>query len=612
MLVSSAMQTPLPPEAAKEIDYVKSLVARHFPVYDVNVSYDIIEFFCRIDESTLEESFDELRKEMLSQGYVPMITYQKGEHVIIVGKRGRLKRRSPYVSLILFAVTLLMMTYFGAALWSSYIDPSSADVFSLDSIGMGILTFVLPLMTILGAHELGHYWMARRKGVAVSFPLFLPLFPLIGTFGAIVSFRDPVPDRKSLLEIGITGPIVGLLVAIPIGVLGILLTNADGKPIPDEFTTEASTAFYLPLLYEWIAEFVPIAGDYATHPLIFAAWAGFLLTAINLLPAGQLDGGLIARSLLGRNARFVSWATVGALFALTFLWMFWIILLLVILLLGLTHPPPLNDIIKLDFRRKIASLCALVIFIFTFLPIPTTTVIPDHSIEIEPAEGMSASISPWDSAEFTFHVINAGSVKNNITVFAENQSTAWMIEFKPIGTSDGTYADSVNMALNVSQNITYSMRVTCGSVPPGERQLTVVARSESAPNDEPVEERLAYTLTVEPPHVQFWIIEGNVSAPAGGNATAFVQVNNTRPGDLSLDFATSTTPDYVNVTLYEHHPDENSTDRLEMTIPADDSVTLSVLISVNSSASPGDWAITIQASYFDFALETMEVGFAVV
>jgi len=128
------------------------------------------------------------------------------------------------------------------------------------------------------------------------------------------------------------------------------------------------------MLYIWIQQLVPIEGDYLLHPTAFAAWVGFLVTALNLLPVGQLDGGHVARALLGAKTKYLSWVTAAILVALGFFYTGWLLFAFLILLLGARHPPPLNDITPLDTRRKVVGVLAFAILIVAFVPIPMTVV----------------------------------------------------------------------------------------------------------------------------------------------------------------------------------------------------------------------------------------------
>ncbi|MDQ1371243.1 MAG: Peptidase protein [Candidatus Thermoplasmatota archaeon] len=312
------MASETPPDATKEIELVKGLVARHFPVYDVKVDYDVVQFYCKIDDATLEDSFEKLREDMSPHGYIPMVTYDKGEHIIMVARKPAAKYKSVGVNLAMLIVTFVAMMFAGIYNWSSYADVPSDELYSAGTVFNGILYFALPLMAILGVHELGHYFMARRRKVAASLPFFIPSFPPLGTFGAFISLRDPIPNRKSLLEIGVAGPLAGLALAIPIGILGLMLTNAGAKLVPEDIGSENLVQISFPMIYLWLERLVPIQGDYLLHPTAFAAWVGFLVTALNLLPAGQLDGGHIARALFGHHAKYASWAAIAVLIALSF------------------------------------------------------------------------------------------------------------------------------------------------------------------------------------------------------------------------------------------------------------------------------------------------------
>lgn len=609
-MVSSAMQTPMPPDAAKEIEHVKSVVARHFPVYDVKVSYDVVEFYCRVDETMLEESFERLREEMAPQGYIPMITYRKGEHVVIVGKKPKSRHRSIYVNLAMLIITLTAMTFAGILDWASYADVPSNETYSLANMATGILVFTLPLFAILAVHELGHFFMARKRKVAASLPFFIPSIPPLGTFGAFISLRDPIPNRKSLLEIGIAGPLAGLLLAIPIGIVGLMLTNIDAKPVPDDFETGSIVRVAFPLIYNWIEQLTPIQGDYLLHPMAFAAWVGFLVTALNLLPAGQLDGGHIARAVLGRNAKYASWATIAILIALSFFYFAWMLFAILILFLGAKHPPPLNDITKLDSKRKALGIFAFVILVIAFAPVPISVLASDHSLELSPIGDVSGPLAPGETMEVSFCVENLGNVKNNITVFADGPPQGWIVAFKQNASTDQDYESTIVHRYDVSENVTYDMRVTCGPSPPGEEQLTIVARSLSAQEEEPIEDRIVYSFNVTYPPLGFWAIDDVITVSIGGDATALVQINNTGDVDLALTLTASNLPT-IGVDLYEDELGANHTQTLNLSVPAGDSVTFHVFVFTSSSTTEGDRIVSIQASYFDFDLETIEIGLVV-
>jgi membrane-associated protease RseP (regulator of RpoE activity) len=164
------------------------------------------------------------------------------------------------------------------------------------------LTFAATLMTILTCHELGHYVAARRRGVSVSLPFFVPLPPwlTIGTLGAVIEIEKPIEDRDALFDVGAAGPIAGLVVTIPLLVIGLWLSEVG--PEHHDSMIEGNSILYALLKLAVFGKWLPGGGeDVDLHPMAFAAWVGLLLTAINLMPIGQLDGGHVARAALGNR-----------------------------------------------------------------------------------------------------------------------------------------------------------------------------------------------------------------------------------------------------------------------------------------------------------------------
>jgi len=177
----------------------------------------------------------------------------------------------------------------------------------------GFVYFSLPLMVILGSHELGHYFTARRNNVAASLPFFIPAPPPFGTMGAFISLRDPIPDRKTLIKIGAAGPIVGFIMSIIIGIIGAYLGQVQ-KPV-NVTNSQVEYEIMLPFIYS----ILPFLNAHYVHPVAFAAWIGFLVTAINLFPVGQLDGGHISRGLLGEKSKYLSYTFLMLLILLGYL-----------------------------------------------------------------------------------------------------------------------------------------------------------------------------------------------------------------------------------------------------------------------------------------------------
>jgi membrane-associated protease RseP (regulator of RpoE activity) len=450
---------PIPPEASKEIELIKALVAKHFPVYDVRVSYDVVQFFCRVEPTTLEDSFDRMREEMAAQGYIPMITYEKGEHIVQVARKPKMKYRSVYVNLAFLIITIITTTLAGLSLWVGYADVPKGEQWAPESWLMGAVTFAIPLLAILGVHELAHYFMARRRNIAASLPFFIPGPPnLIGTFGALISIRDPIPNRKAMLEIGVAGPIAGFLLSIPLAIIGLILTNDGAKLAPvNESGSMISVSF--PAIYIMLEQLFPIHGDYILHPTAFAAWAGLFVTALNLLPVGQLDGGHVARALLGDKARYLSWATLAAMIALSMFFFGWLLLAILVLFLGARHPPPLNDISRLGKKRTIAGVLTLAILLVGFVPQPIAFVQQDYSFDMVAVGDTNGTIIQNGTHMYSVSVNNTGNTLNHVEFAKKSSPNYWTVVFKRSDQNDSFYIENYDLVLNATQNATVNVLV---------------------------------------------------------------------------------------------------------------------------------------------------------
>jgi membrane-associated protease RseP (regulator of RpoE activity) len=258
---------------------------------------------------------------------------------------------------------------------------------------------MLSMMVILLAHEFGHYFAARSHKVAVTLPYFLPL-PVIspvGTLGAFIQLRSPFRTKRQLFDIGVAGPLGGLIFAIPLIFWGV--SNSPVQPLTrnDLSVLEGNSIFYLAVKYLVHGEILPNFDQYADlpvweeylrvlagiipegggtdiliTPVAFAAWFGLFVTAMNLLPVGQLDGGHILYSLLGHNARWLGMALVGLMIiAGIFWWSGWLLwAMLVFFIIGTGHPPPLNDLVELGAGRKILAYVMIAFIIIFFMPNP--------------------------------------------------------------------------------------------------------------------------------------------------------------------------------------------------------------------------------------------------
>ncbi len=273
---------------------------------------------------------------------------------------------------ILFALTFLTTLVAGAAL-ALGIPLDRLDVLlpvlrKNPAIIASGLMFSIPLLCILLVHELAHYAAARRHGVAVTPPYFIPAPSFIGTFGAFIKIKSPVPHRNALLDIGASGPIAGALVAVPVLLVGLSLSSVirtaglSGFSLGGSLLVQAAS-------YAVLGS-VPDGYTIVLHPVAFAGWIGLLVTALNLLPSGQLDGGHIAYALFGARYEKVARAIPYVLVLLGILWLGWLIWAGLLLVLGTRHPAPAFVDIPLSRGRRIVGLVSGVLFLLCFTPSP--------------------------------------------------------------------------------------------------------------------------------------------------------------------------------------------------------------------------------------------------
>lgn len=321
-----------------------------------------------------ESTYSALRERFQSLGYTPVLR-REGNTDIVVAHRGvfAAARFNPLINLVLLVATLFTTLLAGA----SFAGVNAYGVL-FRAWGAGQWAAVLPalyaglpfagtLLFILGVHEMGHYVAARLHGVQVTLPYFIPVpFLGLGTFGAFIQMKSPVENRKALFDVGVAGPLAGFVVAVPLMIIGLLQS---------EFVRRTDIGFFGSSLFlkALTAVFVPHAANQALQlsPMAIAAWFGLLVTALNLLPMGQLDGGHVAYALLGRFAQPVAMVTFAILVVLGLtVWNGWLIWALFALITGLQHPQPLNDITSLDWGRRLVGLFTLGLFVLLITPRP--------------------------------------------------------------------------------------------------------------------------------------------------------------------------------------------------------------------------------------------------
>jgi len=270
-------------------------------------------------------------------------------------------------AVVLFVLTVLSVLYAGALMQApDYLWPLTHPLAGLP--------FAAGLLSILVAHELGHYLVSRRLGVATSLPYFIPMpLNLFGTMGAIIRTREPMRNRRQVLAIGAAGPLAGLLVAIPVLTVGLMRSTVQPISVQPGALLEGNSIFYAVLKLLVFGRFLPGGGyDVFLHPVAFGAWAALLVTGLNLIPAGQLDGGHVSYALFGKHAIWVSRIATAAALALVLVWSGWWLFALLLFIFGQRHAEPLDEITSLTRREKLLAIGMLLVFVLLFVPVPMT------------------------------------------------------------------------------------------------------------------------------------------------------------------------------------------------------------------------------------------------
>jgi membrane-associated protease RseP (regulator of RpoE activity) len=297
------------------------------------------------------------------------------EPVYVARLRPRFQGRT-WLHVLLFLVTLGTTTVVGALHYYSFAGEFGRAAVTLPFTDLLLrgLWYSGTLLAILGAHEMGHYLLCRRYDVDASLPYFIPApIPLTGTLGAVIRIREAFPTRTVLFDIGVAGPIAGFVVLVPALFIGLRLSTVVPNP-----TEGLGLTLGEPLLFQFASRVMfgtlPHGYTLNIHPMVFASWFGMLATALNLLPFGQLDGGHITYSTLGRLSTPISIATVSFTIAMTFVsrsWLFMTLMMVVMLFtLGPRHPRVIDEYEPLGAGRRVLALFALAMLVLCFTPVP--------------------------------------------------------------------------------------------------------------------------------------------------------------------------------------------------------------------------------------------------
>ncbi len=276
-------------------------------------------------------------------------------------------RRFPLINLFLFIATVLTTLMAGAM-------HAGVDIFHSPLEFYKGYPFSIALLLILLCHEMGHYYLSRRWRIEASLPYFLPVPPpfFAGTMGAVIKMKGPIPERKALLDVGAAGPLAGFIVAIPTIIVGLQLSEIRPHTEMMGFSITLGSSLLFELLTKLVLNVDTSSFDIILHPIALAGWFGLLVTALNLMPVGQLDGGHIVYALTRRYHRFAALLSLVAVLLLSIWWRGWFVWAIVILIFGFRHPPVMNEYVSLDPSRKLVGVFCILVFILTFTPVPFT------------------------------------------------------------------------------------------------------------------------------------------------------------------------------------------------------------------------------------------------
>jgi membrane-associated protease RseP (regulator of RpoE activity) len=281
-----------------------------------------------------------------------------------------------WLHILLFALTFASTTIVGGLVWGGLPEEMArlglSQLLTDPRVYVAGLKFSIPLLTILGCHELGHYVAARRHGLTATPPFFIP-FPVpflgIGTLGAVIRIKDPIQNKRQLLDVGAAGPIAGFAALVPFLAYGIAASEVGEAPVGGAYLE-----FGEPLIYQFLETLIrPGLGDDMTlwlHPTGVAAWFGILVTLLNLLPFAQLDGGHITYALFGRWHRLLAWPLLGMLAGLGFVWPGWWLWVVIAVVLNPRHPQLWDEDLPLDRRRQLIGWITIAIFVLCFVAEP--------------------------------------------------------------------------------------------------------------------------------------------------------------------------------------------------------------------------------------------------
>jgi len=361
-------------QSAPSFEQIHTIVAEEFSIEEGFLDHDTPTFYVKLTPES-KNAFLRLMKRLDAISLIPVLREEGGKYVLRIVGKPPIKPSRISTNLLLFLATI------GTTLLTGYlISPSDW----LDPV-VGAVTFTVSLLAVIGVHELSHKFAANKHGIEATAPYFIPGPPPpvgIGTFGAIIQQKSLAPNKDALFDLGVSGPIIGFIIAIIVTLLGFPFSVYEWIPKDAPTLPSPILFFIIGQLLHPFGSVPPYPssepGKYvlaiALHPVAFAGWVGMFVTVINLIPAGMLDGGHTVRGLLGQKANSILPTLLAMIAIITLLvfnpFLYSFAAIIAFFFSMQRHPGPLDDVSKLTTSRKMAAILLIVVFILCIAPSP--------------------------------------------------------------------------------------------------------------------------------------------------------------------------------------------------------------------------------------------------
>jgi membrane-associated protease RseP (regulator of RpoE activity) len=340
---------------AAQYQQIHGLVQVEFNIEEGYLEHEVPTFYITLQPNS-KQAFLRLYRKLDSMELAPFLRKRDNRYVLQIVPKPKAKSGRKTTNIVLFfatMATLLVTGYLLSLNWNHH-DPL-----------IGAAMFSAAVMAIIGSHEMAHKLAANKHGVEATYPYFIPGIPPLGTFGAVIQQKSLAPNRDALFDLGMSGPVMGFIITIFVTIIGVQLSPLTSILPPN------SAPLQVPFLFDFIISLFPPHGQGSIillHPVAYAGYIGMIITMLNLLPTGMLDGGHVIRVLLGDRARTViSYLAILAMLLIGA----WLMAILVFFLSRYPHPGSLDDVSQLSTIRKLAAVALIAIFVLTVAPLYT-------------------------------------------------------------------------------------------------------------------------------------------------------------------------------------------------------------------------------------------------